>query len=566
MELPLAFAFLGFVHVFAQQEDAPWYAAVSSFHFPQVFATDIEDFVPQLENAGTDYVLIDFYAPWCPHCQHFAPDFERLALAIKEFDSKQTGKGKSILTATVDCVRFYSTCDYWGVHSYPTILWGKRDDWVKKAKAAEADAPNVFKANRPPEKPTDDSKDSYGIVSIDTWDGTAESVADWITNRTRFSLDLSKISRKEMTRLMYQDRTTSVRVTKTPNAKARTGSVADVWDAQLATALLLRDILEHHAFEQLDSEIQQRSKGGRRRHVKPAAKSANTTRDSFMNFVSLLSKRFPESPEDGGRCRGSFGELFSNLRDNWAGMTQEVTTIDSMNSRKKLAMIDPDWLEEQWQLCGEDWHRFSEGWHECKGTWPGKRGFTCGLWNLFHQLAARMDDETALEDTRIIRTAIAHFFDCQECRDHFLQIPLPDAASWTRKDAQLWWWNAHNVVNRRVGKIEEQTGDGDPGYPKAQWPTPEECPTCRRKAEKSRHVLNLRGVPKMAVESVNAAGTVSAAPQLLQASDGAQNINVPVESVTLAESVERERWNLDEVAAFLDRSYIKEVPLDDASI
>lgn len=220
-------------------------------------------------------------------------------------------------------------------------------------------------------------------------------------------------------------------------------------------------------------------------------------------------------------------------------------------------MINPDDLEGQWRLCDRDWSEFKEGWHQCKGTWPGKRGFTCGLWNMFHFLAAHTTDEKALSDLHTVRNAVAHFFDCQECRDHFMQIPVPQDESWTRRDAQLWWWNAHNVVNRRVGKLEEMYDDGDPGYPKSQWPTEAECPKCRRPGPvQGARRLRLR---RTSAETVSASGTVSAAPPIANTSSLAQEdgkpLDVAVESVTLAEAVDREHWDLDEVARFLQMQY-----------
>jgi len=542
----------------AQQEEEPWWAAVSAYHFPHIFATDLEDFLPQLRNSSEEFVLIDFYAPWCPHCQHFAPDFERLALATQRFDAAEAkvAKKPSILSATVDCVRFYDTCRFWGIDSYPTIKWGKREKWIEKAQRQQ-DAETAG---------ADGSDTSDGAAAVQAalepsdietieMDGTAESVVNWINNRTKYGLNISSISKKEVVKLLHQGETSTVKV-GAASQESSSLSTADVWDAQLASALLLHDILQHHAFEDEAEETHQRAhshkkkKGGaRRRHVKPQAKSRNTTRSAFVDFVGLLSNRFPSSAKEGTSCRDSLMELNTQLRNNWAGMTNEVTTLESMKSHKKLVMIDPDWLEGQWKMCGFEWSKFKEGWHQCKGTWPGKRGFTCGLWSTFHFLAAQSTDESALSDLQTVRSTVAHFFDCEECRNHFLQVPAPEAGPWAKRDAQLWWWNAHNVVNRRVGKLEEMYDDGDPGYVKAQWPTEAECPKCRRPAHSTRH-LRVRGA---AAGTVTALGTVSTAPSAaaLEGSKG----DVPVESVTLVESVAREHWDLDEVVAFLDRHY-----------
>jgi thiol oxidase len=540
-----------------EEEEAPWWAAISSYHFPHLYAMDLEDFVPQLQNTSADFVLIDFYAPWCPHCQHFAPDYERLALAIQRFDNQGTeeavDKKPSILSATVDCVRFSSICDFWGVHQYPTLMWGRREDWLKRAQIVQ-----------PPQKPQQQSSDSTQSdssgedINVIEMDGTAESVAKWINNRTKFGLDISGISKREVVRLLHQSEATHKKVS---TALHSTNSGADVWDAELATGLLLRDILEHHAFEdEVEEEVHARRKSrkGHRKHVKPALKSRNTTRGAFVSFVKLLGNRFPNRHgRKGSSCRDSLAELHSQLRNNWADLTQEVRTLQNMKTHQRLVMINPDDLEGQWRLCDRDWSEFKEGWHQCKGTWPGKRGFTCGLWNMFHFLAAHTTDEKALSDLHTVRNAVAHFFDCQECRDHFMQIPVPQDESWTRRDAQLWWWNAHNVVNRRVGKLEEMYDDGDPGYPKSQWPTEAECPKCRPPSPvQGARRLRLR---RTSAETVSASGTVSAAPPIANISSLAQEdgkpLDVAVESVTLAEAVDREHWDLDEVARFLQMQY-----------
>ncbi|XP_076340321.1 dnaJ homolog subfamily C member 10-like [Tachypleus tridentatus] len=57
--------------------------------------------------------LIDFYAPWCGHCQVFAPEFEDIAKRLK-------GKVK---TGKVNCDHYPSTCHEAGVQAYPTVLF-----------------------------------------------------------------------------------------------------------------------------------------------------------------------------------------------------------------------------------------------------------------------------------------------------------------------------------------------------------------------------------------------------------------------------------------------------------
>ncbi|XP_034550404.1 dnaJ homolog subfamily C member 10 [Notolabrus celidotus] len=60
---------------------------------------------------GKDHWVLDFYAPWCGPCQHFAPEFEALARILK--GEVRAGK--------VDCQANYQLCQSAGITSYPTV-------------------------------------------------------------------------------------------------------------------------------------------------------------------------------------------------------------------------------------------------------------------------------------------------------------------------------------------------------------------------------------------------------------------------------------------------------------
>ncbi|KAE8681945.1 putative protein disulfide-isomerase A6 [Hibiscus syriacus] len=68
------------------------------------------------EEVGQDRgALVEFYAPWCGHCQKVAPEYEKLAESFK--------KAKSVLIGKVDCDEHKSICSKYGVQGYPTIQW-----------------------------------------------------------------------------------------------------------------------------------------------------------------------------------------------------------------------------------------------------------------------------------------------------------------------------------------------------------------------------------------------------------------------------------------------------------
>ncbi|XP_020784724.2 dnaJ homolog subfamily C member 10 [Boleophthalmus pectinirostris] len=60
---------------------------------------------------GDQHWVLDFFAPWCGPCQHFAPEFEVLARSLK--GEVRAGK--------VDCQAHYQLCQTAGITAYPTV-------------------------------------------------------------------------------------------------------------------------------------------------------------------------------------------------------------------------------------------------------------------------------------------------------------------------------------------------------------------------------------------------------------------------------------------------------------
>ena len=75
-----------------------------------------------------------------------------------------------------------------------------------------------------------------------------------------------------------------------------------------------------------------------------------------------------------------------------------------------------------------------------------------------------------------IREYIRYFFSCEKCSKHFSTMAANvEEEVVTYRDAVLWLWHGHNVVNKRLRGDESE----DPKHPKIQYPQKELCRECR---------------------------------------------------------------------------------------
>lgn len=70
----------------------------------------------------TPFLYFRFYAPWCPHCQHYKPKYIQLAKKIKAVHP-------SMEFHAVSCVAHHEICKQQEVNSYPTLKFFKEGSY-----------------------------------------------------------------------------------------------------------------------------------------------------------------------------------------------------------------------------------------------------------------------------------------------------------------------------------------------------------------------------------------------------------------------------------------------------
>lgn len=72
-------------------------------------------------NGGRD-AIVEFYAPWCGHCKHLTPEFEKLGKAVRG----DPALSSRVVIAKVDADAHRSLGERFGVRGFPTIKHFKR--------------------------------------------------------------------------------------------------------------------------------------------------------------------------------------------------------------------------------------------------------------------------------------------------------------------------------------------------------------------------------------------------------------------------------------------------------
>lgn len=105
-------------------------------------------------------------------------------------------------------------------------------------------------------------------------------------------------------------------------------------------------------------------------------------------------------------------------------------------------------LPSYWQFCDKSWDELDKlNWKACLGSTKNSRGYTCGLWNLFHSMLING------ASFQVIRNFIKYFFQCDDCRKHFISsTDTYRRYTTTQGSSVIFMWQIHNKVNDRIKK------------------------------------------------------------------------------------------------------------------
>jgi thiol-disulfide isomerase/thioredoxin len=97
------------------------FALVSNaLNIPEFYKAEGVEMLDKIEpNMNEHGILVEFFAPWCPHCQHYARTFVQIDKALKK-------KGIGMRAGAVDCTAQGKLAEKHRIRSYPALKLFKK--------------------------------------------------------------------------------------------------------------------------------------------------------------------------------------------------------------------------------------------------------------------------------------------------------------------------------------------------------------------------------------------------------------------------------------------------------
>ena len=410
-------------------------------------------------NTEEEAYVIEFYQPWCPHCQHYKPTYIEIAAAVA-----RRAVATKVNFFAVSCELYTNLCHTYDVHGYPTILgYGiGSDPFVRGIELNGDDAPDL-------------SVESIGELlsielaheQVDGWQSSYSNSEDR-RNRER-EKEEGAIKAAETKREWqsypstlndrYHNAALSLAYALKTGVYTRFGKLSD------DRALALSDFLD------LVDWTTPQSWSVRTGLVKELRlRFHDVVISSKANLIELVER--DQDLHEQKKGDAATGHLWGYIdaprrpkrRNAITGLGGDVPDTKRMD---KIASRNRKWTEA------------------CTHGLPA-HGFTCGLWDLFHiiTIGASLQEHqlygfhggylTSHRDVALtIRNFVANFFACDVCRwnfidmydncghDHCNRLPsessiiLGESGGTGRgaevvKELPLWLFQAHNAVNVRL--------------------------------------------------------------------------------------------------------------------
>jgi len=425
-----------------------------------------EKLIELYNEANEDWLLMEFYSPTCGHCRNFAGQFKEIFSYYE---------GSSVKVARLNCNTYYTMCNEWAVKGFPTLRFGPTEGWKALADLAESKdfSSPLFKSGNG-KAPT---KDSLGIFRLKRKGlKTAKAIIGALEEKKRIWMKEYAPHLKSLEYVQPQSDPAPPTILKKKILSSRSSnkitSESGLPELESNTAPLSGKtvgMVQHVKTNELDQKSWIELKGVERdeplkydledieratilllQQAKVKVDRDITLLDKLRPFLELLCRAYPDQS-----CRLELCTMSIHARSTKAFVLPK-SSDENFSGHKD---------DESGAICGHSFSALGQKWGQCSGTTKYDRGYTCGLWLLFHTLVV---NDISYASLRPIREYMEYFFDCDDCRNNFLAISRDIDSVTSSDEAILWLWKAHQSVNVRLSheEVELAGGPADPSFPK----------------------------------------------------------------------------------------------------
>jgi thiol-disulfide isomerase/thioredoxin len=436
-----------------------------------------------LDTSTTAHV-VEFYAPWCPHCQQFKKEYIQIAR-----ETTRRSIGTHVEFHAVSCQLYREVCRAYNIDGFPVVLGYAIGESIEDV--------------------------GWELNRVDTT-MTAESIAEVLSltlahepkdvhRRTDFSnSDDRRAYEREMVEMGHQAALKKKEWHEYPHQSLN--------DRYHNAATSLAFALRTGVFMKRENALDDKRRLALVDFV-GVVDWASPAHWHVRKLVHDLPREMGAIAED-PELLGQLVEQHQSQQNPNGGLWGDIVTLPTKQRKEKILGLGGDVPHRA--AAAEDPEEIFWGnnrWTEaCTHSEPGM-GFSCGLWDLFHILtmgASKPSRQlygfqhghlTAPKDVaEIIKRFIANFFACDVCRFNFLDMydrcghdhchrlvstsPIAlggDEQSSTSRELAMWLWEVHNAVNVRLMKESAERDNRKVTKHErlaAMFPTKHMCPEC----------------------------------------------------------------------------------------
>ncbi|GFN88377.1 sulfhydryl oxidase [Plakobranchus ocellatus] len=464
--------------------------------------------------------IVEFYNSWCGHCIHFAPTWKQLAKDLKDLVD-------IVVVAAIDCSQSVNVkpCRQFDIQAYPTVKMfppSEMSERLEKVAVVRSQDIQKIKHNIlnfvtdftpstwPRLKPLEKMEDLWqekGIQNAQLFVIFEEEKS--LTGR-QVVLDLRNVS-GVLVRTMVKEKVTKYGITEFPSlykinpdstyTKLAVGKNLLETDRLMFVEHIREEVKTDHANSlKVISERRQGDFGVKNRpansvhqiNPKVHVLQPNGTKVNMQDLESALHYSLRQEI---AICQTMDGERLDTLKSYIVVLKKYfpgrepvqkflVKVSEMLSSLPKPSLTGEEWMDQLDSLQTKE-HYLPEviRWVSCQGSSLQYRGFPCSMWTLFHVLTVAAYTQNRgqrasnpKEVLSAMQGYMKHFFGCEECSKHFLEMSQNINLEVTSQaESVLWLWRSHNRVNKRLHGDESE----DPQFPKVQFPPKSLCNTCR---------------------------------------------------------------------------------------